>query len=161
MLDRSSSRFDEPYLNTSLPARNAKRRRNPVESRLPSRDRRLPQLRPFCIRDGTDRGIHVASWGFGGGLLYDPRSRPPCLFNRQTKELSVAKIRFIEHNGKQHDVEAANGTTVMNAAIDNLVPGIDADCGGECSCATCHVIVDDKWMAKVGRPGDQEESMLD
>ena len=64
----------------------------------------------------------------------------------------MAKIRFIEHNGKQHEVIAANGVSVMNAAIDNLVPGIDADCGGECSCATCHVIVDDKWMAIVGPP---------
>jgi 2Fe-2S ferredoxin len=89
------------------------------------------------------------------------RRDPPASITRQTKELSVAKIRFIEHNGKQHDVDAPTGTTVMNAAIDNLVPGIDADCGGECSCATCHVIVDDKWIAKVGRPGDQEESMLD
>jgi 2Fe-2S ferredoxin len=73
----------------------------------------------------------------------------------------VAKIRFIEHNGKQHEVNAANGMSVMNAAIDNLVPGIDADCGGECSCATCHVIVDEKWMKVVGQPSDQEESMLD
>ena len=73
----------------------------------------------------------------------------------------MAKIRFIEHNGKQHEVEASNGMSVMNAAIDNLVPGIDADCGGECSCATCHVIVDDKWMKVVGPPSDQEESMLD
>ena len=73
----------------------------------------------------------------------------------------MAKIRFIEHNGKQHEVDAANGMSVMNAAIDNLVPGIDADCGGECSCATCHVIVDDKWMKVVGQPSDQEESMLD
>ena len=73
----------------------------------------------------------------------------------------MAKIKFIEHNGKQHVVEGEPGHSVMNAAIDNLVPGIDADCGGECSCATCHVIVDDKWMRVVGQPGDQEESMLD
>jgi 2Fe-2S ferredoxin len=73
----------------------------------------------------------------------------------------VAKINFIEHNGKQHVVDAENGMSVMNAAIDNLVPGIDADCGGECSCATCHVIVDDKWFGVVGPPGAQEESMLD
>ena len=73
----------------------------------------------------------------------------------------MAKIRFIEHNGKQHEVNAANGMSVMNAAIDNLVPGIDADCGGECSCATCHVIVDAKWIGLVGRPSEQEESMLD
>ncbi|MCL4163024.1 UNVERIFIED_CONTAM: hypothetical protein GTU68_031149 [Idotea baltica] len=49
----------------------------------------------------------------------------------------------------------------MNAAVDNLVPGIDADCGGECSCATCHVVVRDAWMGKVGKPNDREESMLD
>lgn len=73
----------------------------------------------------------------------------------------MATIKFIEHNGKEHEVDAPSGTSVMNAAVDNLVPGIDADCGGECSCATCHVIVDDAWIAKVGKPSDQEESMLD
>jgi ferredoxin, 2Fe-2S len=77
------------------------------------------------------------------------------------QEPSVAKIRFIEHSGKEHVIDAPNGGSVMNAAIDHLVPGIDADCGGECSCATCHVIVDDKWIGVVGRPSDQEESMLD
>src|SRR6478735_8750364 len=95
-----------------------------------------------------------------------PPVRLPCeenapLINRLRRKSAVAKIRFIEHNGKQHEVDASNGMSVMNAAIDNLVPGIDADCGGECSCATCHVIVDDKWMKVVGQPGDQEESMLD
>ena len=49
----------------------------------------------------------------------------------------------------------------MQAAIDNLVPGIDADCGGECSCATCHVMVNENWLEKVGPPGEMEESMLD
>ncbi len=73
----------------------------------------------------------------------------------------MAKIKFIEHNGTEHEVDAPNGTSVMNAAVDNLVPGIDADCGGECSCATCHVVVDPAWIAKVGKPSDQEESMLD
>ena len=73
----------------------------------------------------------------------------------------MAKITFITHDGTEHAVDADNGVSVMNAAIDNLVPGIDADCGGECSCATCHVVVDDAWMAKVGQPGDREESMLD
>ena len=73
----------------------------------------------------------------------------------------MAKIKFIEHDGTEHEVDAPAGTTVMNAAIDNGVPGIDADCGGECSCATCHVIVDNSWMEKVGQPSDQEESMLD
>lgn len=72
----------------------------------------------------------------------------------------MAKIKFIQHDGTEHIVEATDGS-VMNAAIDNLVPGIDADCGGECSCATCHVVVSDEWIAVVGKPSDQEESMLD
>ena len=73
----------------------------------------------------------------------------------------MPKITYVEHNGKKHVVEAVNGATVMSSAIDNLVPGIDADCGGQCSCATCHVIVEDEWMEVVGPPGHQEESMLD
>lgn len=73
----------------------------------------------------------------------------------------MPKITYIEHDGTTHEVNAPVGTTVMNAALDNLVPGIDADCGGECSCATCHVMVDRGWMAKVGEPSDTEESMLD
>jgi len=73
----------------------------------------------------------------------------------------MPKITFIEHNGTEHQVDADVGSSVMRAAIDNLVPGIDADGGGECSCATCHVYVDPAWMDKVGRPEDREESMLD
>ena len=73
----------------------------------------------------------------------------------------MPKITYIEHDGTEHNVDAPVGTTVMNAALDNLVPGIDADCGGECSCATCHVMIDPSWMEKVGQPGETEESMLD
>jgi len=73
----------------------------------------------------------------------------------------MPKITFIEHDGTEHTVDGENGLPVMRAAIDNLVPGIDADCGGECSCATCHVYVDPAWMDKVGQPEDREESMLD
>jgi 2Fe-2S ferredoxin len=73
----------------------------------------------------------------------------------------MPKITFITHDGAEHVVDADNGASVMNAAIDNLVPGIDADCGGECSCATCHVYVNDDWMSVVGSPGDREEEMLD
>jgi len=73
----------------------------------------------------------------------------------------MAKITFIEHNGTEHVVEAASGLTVMEAAIRNMVPGIDADCGGACACATCHVYVDDAWAAKTGERSSMEESMLD
>ncbi|MEM7001454.1 MAG: 2Fe-2S iron-sulfur cluster-binding protein [Pseudomonadota bacterium] len=73
----------------------------------------------------------------------------------------MPKIIYIEHDGTTHEVEAVEGMSVMNAALDNLVPGIDADCGGECSCATCHVMIDEAWMAQVGQPDDTEESMLD
>ena len=73
----------------------------------------------------------------------------------------MPKIKYIEHDGTEHEVDAAVGTSVMNVALDNLVPGIDADCGGECSCATCHVMIAEDWVAKVGSPGETEESMLD
>ena len=73
----------------------------------------------------------------------------------------MPKVTFVEHNGTEHEIDAQVGNSLMNAAIDNLVPGIDADCGGECSCATCHVMVRDPWMEKVGQPDDREESMLD
>ena len=73
----------------------------------------------------------------------------------------MPKITYIEHDGKEHTVQAEVGVSVMNVALDNLVPGIDADCGGECSCATCHVMVAPSWMDVVGEPGEAEESMLD
>lgn len=73
----------------------------------------------------------------------------------------MAKIIYADHTGEERAVEAKNGETVMEAAIKNSIPGIDADCGGACACATCHVYVDDAFMAKVGKPEDMEQSMLD
>lgn len=73
----------------------------------------------------------------------------------------MPKITYIEHNGTEHTVEADKGASVMEAAIKNMVPGIDADCGGACACATCHVYVDEAWLEKIGKPQAMEESMLD
>ena len=73
----------------------------------------------------------------------------------------MPKITYIEHDGKKHTVDAPVGTTVMENAIKNGVPGIVAECGGACSCATCHVHVDEAWKDKVGPPSPMEEDMLD
>ncbi|MEQ8751778.1 MAG: 2Fe-2S iron-sulfur cluster-binding protein [Amphiplicatus sp.] len=73
----------------------------------------------------------------------------------------MPKITYIEQNGTEHVVEADAGLSVMEAAIRNMVPGIDADCGGACACATCHVYVDEAWRAKTGKAEAMEESMLD
>jgi 2Fe-2S ferredoxin len=73
----------------------------------------------------------------------------------------MATITFIEHDGTTHEVVATEGISVMENAIQNGVPGIDADCGGQCSCATCHVYVKADWFEKTGAIGDMEESMLD
>jgi len=73
----------------------------------------------------------------------------------------MAKITYIAHDGRQFDVEAANGSTVMENAIRNSVPGIEAECGGACACATCHVYVDEAWADVVGKPEAMEEDMLD
>ena len=72
----------------------------------------------------------------------------------------MAKITFVEHNGTSHVVDAENGLSVMRAAIDHNVPGIDADCGGECACATCHVYVEPAWRAAVGSRTETEDTML-
>ncbi|MCH9673673.1 MAG: 2Fe-2S iron-sulfur cluster binding domain-containing protein [Gammaproteobacteria bacterium] len=71
-------------------------------------------------------------------------------------------ITYIEHDGTEHQVEVPIGLTVMNGAFDNNVPGIDADCGGECACATCHVYIDPAWIEAVGTTpdGSDEQSML-
>ena len=73
----------------------------------------------------------------------------------------MAKIAYIEHNGKSHVVEVANGLSVMEGAVQNDIPGIDADCGGSCACATCHVYVDKKWFDKLPSKESTEEDMLD
>ncbi|MEM7301112.1 MAG: 2Fe-2S iron-sulfur cluster-binding protein [Pseudomonadota bacterium] len=73
----------------------------------------------------------------------------------------MAKITYIDFDGKEHVVEAENGSTVMENAIKNAIPGIEAECGGACACATCHVYVDAAWMEKAGSAEAMEEDMLD
>jgi len=73
----------------------------------------------------------------------------------------MPKITFIEHDGTPHEVDAEAGMTLMEAAVRNMVPGIEADCGGACACATCHVYVDKAWLEKTGERGEMEEDMLD
>jgi 2Fe-2S ferredoxin len=73
----------------------------------------------------------------------------------------MAKITFIDYAGTAREVEAAVGGSVMEAAIRNTVPGIDAECGGACACATCHVYVDEAWLTAVGTPQPMEADMLD
>ena len=73
----------------------------------------------------------------------------------------MPKITYIEHDGTEHSVEAEVGMTVMEAAVKSMVPGIEAECGGACACATCHVYVEPDWRAPTGEPEEMEEDMLD
>jgi 2Fe-2S ferredoxin len=73
----------------------------------------------------------------------------------------MAKIQFIDFGGTARTIEAEPGSTVMEAAIKNGVPGIEAECGGACACATCHVYIEPDWQEKVGPPSSMEEDMLD
>ena len=73
----------------------------------------------------------------------------------------MAKITYIEHNGTEHVIDVKTGLSVMEGAVKNNIPGIDADCGGACACATCHVYVDTAWKDKTGTASAMEESMLD
>ena len=73
----------------------------------------------------------------------------------------MPKITYIENSGNSHLIEVANGLSVMEGAVQNNIPGIDADCGGSMACATCHVYVKEEWFDKVPKKEDGEEDMLD
>ena len=73
----------------------------------------------------------------------------------------MAKITYIHHSGEKKIIEVENGLSVMEGAIQNNVPGIDADCGGSMACATCHVYVDERWFNKLSKSEEGEQDMLD
>jgi len=73
----------------------------------------------------------------------------------------MPKITYIEHDGKTHTIEVASGLSVMEGAVQNNIPGIDADCGGSMACATCHVYVKEEWLNKIPKAEDAEVDMID
>ena len=73
----------------------------------------------------------------------------------------MTKVTFIDASGVSREVEAQVGATLMETALRNSVPGIEAECGGACACATCHVYVSEEWTETVGKPSQMEEDMLD
>ena len=73
----------------------------------------------------------------------------------------MAKITFIQHSGTEQTVDGLPGMSVMETAVKAMVPGIDADCGGACACATCHVYIDPAWIGKTSARNPMEEDMLD
>ena len=73
----------------------------------------------------------------------------------------MTKIKYIEHNGKEHEIEVSNGLTVMEGAVQNSIPGIDADCGGSMACATCHVYIKEDWFSILPDKEVGEDDMLD
>ena len=73
----------------------------------------------------------------------------------------MTKITYIEHNGKSHTIDVQNVLTVMEGAVQNDIPGIDADCGGSMACATCHVYVKEDWLNKIPPKNEGEDDMLD
>ena len=73
----------------------------------------------------------------------------------------MTKITYVEHNGKEHTIDVQNGLTVMEGAVQNDIPGIDADCGGSMACATCHVYVKDEWYDKLDEKSEGEDDMID
>ena len=73
----------------------------------------------------------------------------------------MGTIAFVSHDGVSHETDIVEGQTLMQLATSNGIAGIDGDCGGECACGTCHVIVDNKWVGLTGEQGDDEEQMLE
>jgi 2Fe-2S ferredoxin len=72
----------------------------------------------------------------------------------------MPKITLIEYNGQEHTIEAETGKSLMQNALDNIVPGIDADCGGACACGTCHCFIEEAWTETTGEATPMEEAML-
>src|SRR5262245_21973197 len=102
--------------------------------------------------------IHCAIWRIPsqaviGGRPAPGRQSSPCAF-------PMPKITFIGSDGTSYSVEGEPGSTVMETAIKNNVPGIEAECGGACACATCHVYVEETWRARTGDASPMEEDML-
>ncbi|MEI6170662.1 MAG: 2Fe-2S iron-sulfur cluster-binding protein [Pseudomonadota bacterium] len=73
----------------------------------------------------------------------------------------MPKVIYIEYSGKEHQIDLPIGFSIMEGAIKNSIPGIDADCGGSCACATCHVYVDEKYLSKIPTAQEAEKDMLD
>ena len=73
----------------------------------------------------------------------------------------MPKVIYIEYSGKEHQIDLPIGFSIMEGAIKNSIPGIDADCGGSCACATCHVYVDEKYLSKIPKAQEAEKDMLD
>lgn len=73
----------------------------------------------------------------------------------------MPKITYIEHGGNEHTIEVKKGYSVMEGAIQNSIPGIVAECGGSCSCSTCHVYVDPAWLGKLPEQEDMEKDVLE
>ncbi|MEP3277320.1 MAG: 2Fe-2S iron-sulfur cluster-binding protein [Stappiaceae bacterium] len=73
----------------------------------------------------------------------------------------MPKVKYITSEGAEHEIDADTGATVMETAVKHMVPGIEAECGGACACATCHVYVEETWKEKVGSAEPMEEDMLD
>ena len=73
----------------------------------------------------------------------------------------MPKVTFVEPSGTKHEIDADTGHSLMEVAVANDIPGIEADCGGSCACATCHVFIDEAWREKTGEMDDMEDEMLD
>ena len=72
----------------------------------------------------------------------------------------MGQVTYVEYDGTAHDVRVDDGISIMEGAVRNGIPGIDADCGGQCACATCHVHVAPEWQALVGTAGEMEDELL-
>jgi len=84
-----------------------------------------------------------------------------CPFFYYTYIYTMTKINFIDHLGEKRTADIENGLTVMEGAVQNNIPGIDADCGGSMACATCHVYVNNEWLNKISEAEEAEQDMID
>ena len=110
----------------------------------------------------SDAALYVGARGNDAAAAASSSARDPIEFARIKEDAHpMTKVTFIDASGASRTVEAQIGSTVMETALRNGVPGIEAECGGACACATCHVYIAPEWTDVVGKPAQMEEDMLD
>lgn len=122
----------------------------------------VPEMAPSPQQphdDNPEATGRAAEFGRGAGPTTDFRFS--AWRGSTLEEHNMAKITFIEHNGTERVIDAENGQSLMQTAVDNLVPGIDGDCGGQCACATCHCYIEGPLADKLPEIGETERSMLE
>lgn len=111
--------------------------------------------------EALEDSVFSEAWGPGPNLKEGIKPNKPREQQEEKEEADTVSITYVEHSGKERELKVKTGMTLMEAATENDVEGIIGECGGTCSCATCHVIVDEAWFGRIDEPADMERELVE